>query len=145
MMFAKYGQGIIVMHERLTRVIRMLSLTNKSAPHINDKIMQILRPMPRHMRRSITFDNGSEFAHHYKVADMLHLQTFFCEPRAPWQKGGVENAIGRMRRPLPRKSDLATISHQKLQSLVRRYNNTPRLCLDYNTPNEIFNRVALQT
>ena len=145
MMFAKYGQGIIVMHERLTRIIRMLGLPNKSAAQINEKIMQILRPMPKHMRRSITFDNGSEFAHHYKVADKLNLQTFFCEPRAPWQKGGVENAIGRMRRSLPRKTDLTVISPRKLQALVRRYNNTPRLCLDYKTPLEIFNRVALQT
>jgi IS30 family transposase len=145
MMFAKYGQGILVMHERLTRVIRMLNLANKSAPQINAKIVQILRPVPLHMRRSITFDNGPEFAHHYKIADMLDLQTFFCDARAPWQKGGVENAIGRMRRPLPRKSDLATVTYQKLQSLVRRYNNTPRLCLDYKTPHEIFNSVALQT
>ena len=145
MMFAKYGQGIIVMHERLTRIIRMLLLSNKTASQINTKIMQILRPMPQHMRRSITFDNGPEFAHHYKVADRLHLETFFCDARAPWQKGGVENAIGRMRRPLPRKSDLATITCQKLQSLVSRYNNTPRLCLEYKTPNEIFNRVALQS
>ncbi len=145
MMFSKFGQGIIVLHERLTRALRMLKLSNKTAPHINARMMQILQPMPQHMRCSITFDNGTEFAHHYKVAERLHLETFFCDPRAPWQKGGVENAIGRMRRTLPRKSDLTTITHQKLQSLVRQYNNTPRLCLGYKTPNEIFNRVALQT
>jgi len=79
MMFAKYGQGILVMHERATRILRMLKLDNKFAAHINAKIIQILRQMPGHMQRSITFDNGTEFAHHYKIADMLDLETFFCD------------------------------------------------------------------
>src|SRR6266487_4547848 len=68
----------------------------------------------------------------------LSRRTFFCEPHAPWQKGGIENAIGRMRRGLPRKTDLATLSEQRLLSLVRSYNHTPRKCLDYKTPAEVF-------
>ncbi|WP_284341520.1 IS30 family transposase, partial [Devosia nitrariae] len=100
-------------------------------------------------RRSMTFDNGTEFALHYKLTCRLALGTFFCDPHAPWQKGGIENAIGRMRRTLKRKTDLATLSSEQLQALVQAYNNTPRKCLDFQTPNEVFsairNRVALQT
>jgi IS30 family transposase len=65
--------------------------------------------LPAALRRSITFDNGTEFALHHELTDQLDMQTFFCDPHSPWQKGGVENAIGRIRRPLPRKSGLAAI------------------------------------
>ncbi len=68
----------------------------------------------------------------------LDLQTFFCDPYAPWQKGGIENAIGRMRRLIPRKTDLATISHRRFTALLQAYNATPRKCLDFKTPAEIF-------
>jgi transposase, IS30 family len=66
------------------------------------------------------------------------MATYFCEPRSPWQKGGVENAIGRIRRWLPRKTDLQTISQQELNEIVLNINLTPRKCLDFRTPLEIF-------
>ena len=145
MSFAKYGQYILVMHERVTRIIRIVRLANKTAAHVAAKIAHLLKALPEHLRRTVTFDNGTEFSHHYKLHQQSGVETFFCDTRAPWQKGGVENAIGRMRRPLPRKSNLATISNRKINQLAKAYNDTPRKCLDYKTPNEIFNRVALQT
>src|SRR5207244_5294506 len=72
------------------------------------------------------------------------MRTFFCDPHAPWQKGGIENAIGRMRRGLPRKTDLATLSNQRLLSLVRSYNHTPRKCLNYK-PRQRFSAVTCCT
>ena len=52
------------------------------------------------MGRTVTFDNGTEFALHYRLHD-LGIETFFCDTHSPWQKGGVENAIGRLRRTPP--------------------------------------------
>src|SRR5215510_5702466 len=63
--------------------------------------------MPPELRKTVTFDNGTEFARHQEL-HRLAIKTFFCDPYAPWQKGGIENAIGRMRRFIPRKTDLAT-------------------------------------
>jgi len=101
------------------------------------------------LRQSLTFDNGTEFAAHYQLTQHLSLPTFFCDPHKPWQKGGIENAIGRMRRHLPRKTDLATLSPAQLQACVQRYNDTPRKCLRFLTPNEALayacTTVALQT
>ena len=94
-------------------------------------------PLPQEWRQTITFDNGTEFAHHYRLHP-LGTQTFFCDTCSPWQKGGVENAIGRMRRTLPRKTDLAGLSEKRFTQLVQAYNNTPRKCLGYRTPAEIF-------
>ena len=81
--------------------------------------------------------NGTEFAFHHQL-HALGIETFFCDTHSPWQKGGVENAIGRLRRTLPRKTDLATLSDDRFTQLIQAYNNTPRKCLGYRTPAEIF-------
>jgi transposase, IS30 family len=149
MLFRTYGQAVLVVHERLSRLTRILRQPSKAARPVLRSLARLLRPMPRALRRSITFDNGSEFALHHKLATRLRLKTFFCDAHAPWQKGGIENAIGRLRRPLPRKSDLAAITQEHLDELTRRYNTTPRKCLDFRTPEEVFHAfstgVALQT
>ena len=93
--------------------------------------------MPPHGRQTVTFDNGTEFAGHYHL-HALGIEIFFCDPHAPWQKGGIENAIGRLRRTLPRKTDLATLSDQRFHHLVHAYNHIPRKDLGYVTPAEIF-------
>lgn len=137
MMFAKYGQAILTVHERTSRILLAARPDNKTACLIAELIEQLLRPIPSQMRRTITFDNGTEFARHSRLHS-LDLQTFFCDPYAPWQKGGIENAIGRMRRLIPRKTDLATISDPHFTALLQAYNATPRKCLDFQTPAELF-------
>jgi len=95
----------------------------------------------------MTFDNGAEFSKHYLLSRRFGIQTWFCDTHSPWQKGGIENAIGRLRRLLPRKSDLDTLPPRSLLTFIELYNNTPRKCLGFKTPNEVFfeNSVALQT
>jgi transposase, IS30 family len=149
MSFAHYGQYVLVTHERSSRLLSIERLPNKTAAQLAAHLLARFVPLPHAIRRSLTFDNGTEFAHHELLNQTLGLATFFCDPHAPWQKGGIENAIGRMRRPLPRKTDLATTTQNHLNDLVQRYNDTPRKCLAFKTPNEVFsdflNRVALQT
>jgi len=148
MLFRTYGQAVLVIQERSSRLLRLVRQPSKAAAPVLDSLMALFAALPPPLRRSLTFDNGTEFALHYRLTDALGLDTFFCDPHAPWQKGGIENAIGRMRRSLPRKSDLAAISQHQLDTLLAHYNNTPRKCLDFKTPNEVFstilNRVALQ-
>lgn len=149
MLFRRYGQAVLVAHERCSRLILIRRQPSKAAQPVLDSLLAIFRRLPRRLRRSLTFDNGTEFAYHYKLGAKLRMQTFFCDPHAPWQKGGIENAIGRLRRPLPRKADLATISQRKLSLLAKAYNQTPRRCLGFLTPAETFkmitNHVALET
>lgn len=137
MAFAKYGQSILTIHERQSRLILVARPASKRADGIAKLIAAMLKPLPPQMRQTLTFDNGTEFARHHRL-HALDLKTFFCDPHAPWQKGGVENAIGRMRRNLPRKTDLALLSDKKLKAFVRAYNATPRKCLDFQTPAEVF-------
>ena len=137
MLFRTYGHAVLTMHERHSRILIAVRPPGKASRPIADAMSQILGQFPPQWRRTVTFDNGTEFALHYRLHD-LGIQTFFCDTRSPWQKGGVENAIGRLRRTLPRKTDLATLSQSRFIQLIQAYNNTPRKCLDYRTPAEIF-------
>ena len=140
--FSRYGQNILMLHERMSRVLVASRLPSKQAEPVVRAIGATLSHLPEGLRRSVTFDNGTEFARHYELR-AIGASTYFCDPHAPWQKGGIENAIGRMRRTLPRKTDLASLDDDSLATLVARYNATPRKCLDWQTPAEAFSRQLL--
>ena len=149
MLFAKSGQGLLVLHERQSRFNIVHRPIDRKAVLTAQTITRQLGKLPQAIRKTISFDNGNEFAEHHRLHQTLGLQTFFCDPHSPWQKGGVENSIGRLRRFLPRKTDLNLITLASLRAHVHRLNNTPRKCLDFKTPAEAFSKlkstVALQT
>jgi len=138
MCFARHGQAVLVVHERVSRALIASRQPSKAAAPVRNRLRRLFRQLPAPLRRSITFDNGTEFALHHQLREPLGLATYFCDPRAPWQKGGVENAIARLRRALPRKSDLAQIPARQLDRIVANYNATPRRCLGFKTPAEVF-------
>lgn len=140
MLFSKYGQAVLTLHERHSRLLIAARPASKAADPIARQLYQLFARLPASLRRTVTFDNGTEFARHRLLHD-LGLATFFCDPHAPWQKGGIENAIGRMRRFLPRKTDLVLLPNRRFQNLLAAYNHTPRKCLDWRTPAETFFQV----
>ncbi|MGY2807575.1 IS30 family transposase [Bradyrhizobium sp. USDA 4506] len=140
MMFSKYGQAVLTVHERTSRLLLGIRLASKVARGVARHLVGFFAPLPQELRQSVTFDNGTEFAGHLAL-HRLSIATFFCDPHAPWQKGGIENAIGRMRRFIPRKTDLVTLSTARFRQFIAAYNNTPRKCLDYRTPAESFAQV----
>ena len=142
MRFGRSGQVGLALHERHSRLVLLARATSKAAGPIAETIARVLGPLPPPFRQTITFDNGTEFARHYELHD-LGIETFFCDTYSPWQKGGVENAIGRLRRFLPRKTDLAELSEERFTEVVRAYNNTPRKCLGYRTSAEVFESQVL--
>ena len=137
MLFRTYGQAGLTLHERTSRLLLAVCPQGKAVAPIAHALTHRLPPVPPHGRQTVTFDHGTEFAsHHYLHA--RGIETLFCDRYAPWQKGGVENAIGRLRRTRPRKTDLATLSDQRVHHLVHAYNHTPRKCFGYARPAEIF-------
>ena len=138
MLFSTPGQVILVAHERKSRLTVLARQPGKAAHPAARQLRAWLAPLPGKLRRTITFDNGTEFAQHHQLNDELAIRTFFCDPHSPWQKGGIENAIGRMRRALPRETDLANISTADIMACVLAYNNTPRKCLGFLSPAEAF-------
>jgi transposase, IS30 family len=140
MLFATYRQAVLTVHERHSRLLIAVRRANKAAEPIAQHLAALFAGLPSTLRRTVTFDNGTEFARHH-LLHQLGIDTFFCDPYSPWQKGGVENAIGRMRRFIPRKTDLATLPEHRFQAFVAAYNNTPRKCLDWRTPAETFSHM----
>ena len=139
MLFSKYGQALLVAHERYSRLVMLFKIKNKEANTVAAQLRDLFGHLPKELAKTATFDNGTEFAEHH----LLGMKTYFCDVRSPWQKGGVENAIGRFRRPLPRKTDLDQVGEKEIERLAALYNHTPRKCLGYKTPAEIFRKQLL--
>ncbi len=138
LLFSRYGQSVLVAQERNSRFILLAKPKNRHAPRVQQRLADWFKTMPPELRRTLTLDNGTEFAHHYKLNGGLAMKTYFCDPHSPWQKGGIENMNRRLRRDLPRKLDLARLSHHALQAIAHRHNSAPRKCLGYKTPAEVF-------
>ncbi|UED29287.1 IS30 family transposase [Rhizobium ruizarguesonis] len=96
------------------------------------------QPLPRHARQSLTFDRGFEFVSWRRLKQGMGTDAWFCDPSAPWQKGSVENMNRRIRRYLPRDTAVLSVPDESIRSLIDRLNSTPRKCLGFRTPAEVF-------
>ena len=137
MQFYKQAERLSVQYERTGMLIRLHRVNNKTADENERAIMTTLEPFPEEYQRSMTFDRGSENTCHTKIRDAFRMDTFFCAAYAAWQKGGVENANGLIRRYLPKKTDLATLTDDELHTIQEKLNDRPRKKLNYKTPNEV--------
>lgn len=139
--------AVHVLVERKSRRVCLSKISDRTAPTVRKKVISRLRRFPSHYRKTITYDNGKENVEHQRVNGVLGTKSFFTDPYASWQKGSVENAIGIVRRTYSKRTNLAEISLQALKRLERQLNNTPRKCLQFRTPMEVFKNpgVALQS
>ena len=143
-LFSDKKSNILVTQERSSRFVHIVKQSDRTATSIATNLDIWFKTLPRELRRTLTQDNGVEFAHHYKLNTSFALKTFFCDPHSPWQKGGIENINGRLRRYLPLNTDFQNLSEYDLQNIEDRLNNTPRKCLGYKTPNELFQKHVLR-
>ena len=124
--------------ERVSRFTVLLRNNDRQSRPVMDGVIRVLQPLPQMARRSITFDRGTEFTEWSYLKNGIGSQIWFCDPQSPWQKGTVENTNRRTRRWLPRDLDPLTLSDRDLAFICHRLNNTPRKCLGYKTPAEVF-------
>jgi IS30 family transposase len=126
---------ILTLLERKSRFLVATLLPNKKPATITNAIKQKLQRMPCH---SLTFDNGIEFSHHYKLREILNCETYFCHPYSSWEKGAVEYANRLIRRRIPKKSFIKNYSEHFLQDIIYCLNHTPRKCLLFHQPHQVF-------
>ena len=138
MQFRTQRGNLLTLVERQTRLTLANPLPSKTAQATATSLAGIFAALPEAARRSITFDNGAEFAKHQELQENLDMETFFCDPHSPWQRGSIENANGLLRRDLPRKTDLADYTPQDINDIVWAINTTPRKCLGFLSPAEAF-------
>jgi len=134
------NQGALVsLVDRKSRYLWLVKVADKQAKTVANAIVQALKGRTVH---TLTFDNGKEFAHHYKIAKTLKTATFFADPYASWQRGTNENTNGLVRQYFPKKTNFATISDEEVAQVAKRLNNRPRECLDFHTPYEVQHLIA---
>lgn len=124
-------QTLVVMRERLSR--KMFGVKVKRLKYTVEGFKQIIEPLSV---ASITFDNGVENIRYQE----LGITSYFCNPYHSWEKGSIEQGIGQIRSYIPKKADLKNYSHRHIEAIIDLLNNRPMKCLDYKTPNEIFNK-----
>ncbi len=124
--------------ERKTRFTKILRLQRRTARDLRVGLTRSLSQYPRHIRRTITYDNGPENVEHMIVNKVLGTRSYFCEPFHSWQKATVENTIGIIRRTFPKKTNFDKVTSAQIKRLERRLNNRPRKVLHYRTPKEAF-------
>ena len=134
----KSPQALQVTVERKTRYARLAQLTKKGSREMSMALTRRLCRYPQGMRRSITYDNGSENTEHVHTNQVLGTRSYFCEPFHSWERGTVENTIGLVRRFFPKQTDFATLSKNVVQSVEHWLNHRPRKCLGFKTPAEVF-------
>ena len=96
-----------------------------------------MKDLPPSLRRSMTFDNGKEFAEHRKLTQGLGLDVYFADAYASWQRGTNENTNGLLRQYFPKGTDFTQVSHREVARVERSLNERPRRRLGYRTPAEI--------
>jgi len=136
--FGRQKGGVSVQYERKAMLARLHKLLRRTAGETGHALRQTAESVHPAFFKSLTFDNGKEGVCHTDIRDGYGVETYFCDPYASWQKGGVENLNGLLREYLPKGTDLATLTEEQLRVIQERLNNRPRKKLGYRTPNEVY-------
>lgn len=129
--------------ERTSRYYAAIKIHTVAAEPTLHAQLGLYQQLPAHAVRSITVDNGSEFAHHYRLADTIGVPTYFCDPYSAYQRGCNEHFNRRIRRYLPKGTSFADLTQEELDEYVREINNRPRKVLGWSTPAEVFEELSL--
>lgn len=137
--------GLNTLVERVTGVVFITKIKNTTAEETTRAVTGRLTRVPKRMRQTMTVDNGHENANHEQTAKNLDLKIYFAHPYHSWERGTNENTNGLIRWYLPKRTDFATISDERIREIEHRLNTRPRKRLGWQTPLEVFHqRVALK-
>jgi transposase, IS30 family len=123
--------------ERTTRFVMLLHLPNgHDATAVRDTMITAIHTLPEALRRSLTWDRGTEMARHVEITLATDLAIYFADPHSPWQRGSNENTNGLLRQYFPKGTNLKVHSAQDLATVAARLNSRPRKTLNWLTPQE---------
>lgn len=124
--------------ERTTLFVALVQLDSTRADVTAQAFTRILNRFDSQMRRSMTYDQGSEMRHHKIVTKDTGVDVYFAHPHAPWERGISENTNGLIRQYLPKGTDLSVFSQDQLDDIAWRLNTRPRKTLGWKAPAELF-------
>ncbi|MFY9807919.1 MAG: IS30 family transposase [Pseudonocardiaceae bacterium] len=128
--------------ERSTRFVMLLHLPRRhDAEAVRDAMITATQGLPSALRRSLTWDQGTEMARHTEITLATELPIYFCDPHSPWQRGSNENTNGLLRQYFPKGTDLSVHSAEHLAAVADELNNRPRKTLNWDTPAQAMARL----
>jgi IS30 family transposase len=125
------------LQDQHTAAAKNPALTGAGAAAVRDAIASTITTLPEQLRRSLTWDQGSEMAQHVQLRLDTGLQIYFCDPRSPWQRATNENTNGLLRQYFPKGTNLARHSADELAAVAMALNGRPRKTLGWRTPAEV--------
>lgn len=136
------GQGALATHvERKSRYLLIRKLTDQRAQTFNHATIKVFGAIPGRLRKTLTCDNGKEFARFKQIETRLNIDVYFANPYAAWDRGTNENTNGLLRDFFPKGIDFTRVSHARVAKVQRMLNNRPRKCLNYRTPAEVLSDI----
>ena len=145
---AAHQHAIVTLVERKSGYALVSKVNRKTSDQVSAAIIKRLKPLAWRVK-TITYDNGKEFAEHKFIDASLGSKAYFADPFASWQRGSNENYNGLLRQYIPKKRRLSTVTDEELKMIEDRLNHRPRKRLGFKTPHQVFheslNRVALRT
>ena len=128
--------AIVTLVERSTRYVLLGKVEAKTAECVEAALRAQILTLPAHLRRSLTWDQGSEMARHVEFRIATDVEVYFCDPQSPWQRGSNENTNGLLRQYFPKGTDLSVHSQEHLDAVAASLNGRPRETLGWMTPSE---------
>jgi transposase, IS30 family len=136
LIIGKDGKSAIgTLVERSTRYVMLLHLPgDRTAETVRDALISTMKTLPAQLKRSLTWDQGSEMALHHQFTFTADMPVYFCDPHSPWQRGSNENTNGLLRQYFPKGTDLSEHSPEHLIAVAAELNARPRKTLNWQTP-----------
>ena len=128
--------------ERSTRYCLLLHLpASHDAEAVRDEMITTIQALPAALRRSMTWDQGSEMAAHAQITLATDLDIYFCDPHSPWQRGSNENTNGLLRQYFPKGTSLARHTRAHLDAVAAELNDRPRKTLGWRSPAQALTQI----
>lgn len=136
---------IATLVERHSRFVMLVKLDSKDTNTVTKALASKIRKLPAELRRSLTWDRGTEMSAHRDFTIATDVQVYFCDPRSPWQRGSNENTNGLLRQYFPKGVDVSRHSQAHLNRVARQLNERPRETLNWKTPHEVLKATVATT
>lgn len=140
------GSQIGTLVERTTRFVMLVALPGgRTAEEVADALVEQAKALPEALRRTLTWDQGTEMAGHAQFSIDSGVDVYFCDPHSPWQRGSNENTNGLLRQYFPKGTDLSGYTQADLNTIADKLNQRPRKTLGWMSPSQAFNQLVATT